>query len=130
MVAEKVYPVEFDDNKGRAYINLTGDISSIKIRNTFFAVSLNTNWSKGERSILWYFKGACFLNSFEFAEIFKNADMVRDFASPGKSAAVIERDCQMQKDVANFYSNIAKIFTERKIRHFNTSDEAETWLDS
>jgi hypothetical protein len=129
-MAEEVYPIKFDDTKGRAYINLTGDISPTRIRNTFFVISLNKSWGKGQRSILWHFKDAYFSNSFEFSGIFKNAHMVQDFAKPGKSAAVIEKDCQIEKDVSDFYSDIAKIFTERKIRHFKTIEEAEVWLDS
>ena len=130
MGAEEVYPIEFDDTKDRAYIYLTGNISPTKIRNTFFTVSLDANWSQGKRNILWRFKEACFPDSFEFSKIFKTANMVRDFASAGKSAAVIERGCKMQKDVTDFYGNIARIFTERNIKHFNTIEEAETWLDS
>lgn len=129
MMDEEVYSMEFTNN-GRAYVHLTGDICAKKIRNTFFVIALNENWIKGQRSILWHFKGAHFPDFFEFTGIFKNAHMAQNFTRPGKSAAVIEEDSQMQKQVSNFYSNIAEMLTERKIKHFNTVEEAEAWLDS
>ena len=129
-MSEEVYPIEYDETKDLAYINLTGDIDAKKISNTFFSISLNANWSKGKRNILWLFKEAYFPDSFEFSKIFRSASMVRDFAPPGKSAAVIEKDCLMQKTVTDFYRNIANIFTERNIKYFNTIEEAEDWLNS
>jgi hypothetical protein len=52
-VGEDIYPIEFDDSIGRAYVKISGEVNAKKVGNTFLAIAMNKSWVDGERSVLW-----------------------------------------------------------------------------
>lgn len=129
-MVEDVYPIEFDDSIGRAYVKISGEINAAKIGNTFLAIAMNKNWVDGERSVLWQTENAFLPELFEFSDIFKTTRITQVFTKPGKSAFVVEKSSEMQKRVANFYKSIAVTTTARKIEIFFSEKEAMAWLDN
>ena len=129
-MTEDCYPVRFDENSGRAYVEATGDVYASNIQKTFLAIILNKVWLDGDRSILWDFKNAFFDEAFEFADIFKTAQVSKSFTKPGKSAIIVEKNEMMMNRVANFYRSLAENLTSRKIEIFYDRDGALAWLDS
>ena len=129
-MAQNIYPIEFDNLIGRAYVKISDEINATKIGNTFLVITMNKNWVGGDRSVLWKIENAFFPELFEFSEIIKTAQITSVFTKPGKSAIVVDQNSEMQKMAANFYKSLAATTTDRKIELFFSEKEAIIWLDS
>ena len=129
-MAEDVYPIEFDNSIGRAYVKINGEFNAAKIGNTFLAIATNKSWLDGDRSVLWRDENAYLPESFGFSDIFKTTQITQNYTKPGKSAFVVEKNSKMIERVANFYKSIASTTTDRKIEIFLSEKEAMAWLDN
>jgi len=128
-MTEDLYPIEFDPSNGRAYVKISDEINATKLGSTFIAISMNKSWIDGDRSVLWQIENAYIPESFEFLDAFKTTQIAQVYTKPGKSAFVVNKSSQMQKEVAQFYKTIATTTTERKIELFYSEKEAIAWLD-
>jgi len=129
-MGEDIYPIDFDDSIGRAYVKISGEVNAKKVGNTFLAITMNKSWVDGERSVLWRTDNAHLPEMFEFSDIFKTTQITQVFTKPGKSAFVVEKNSQMVERVANFYKSIGSSSTERKIEIFFSEKKALDWLDA
>lgn len=129
-MSDDAYCIDFDVHSGRAYVEAEGNISSSKIKSTFFAITMNDAWQKSDRSIIWNLKNATFPESFEFGKIFQTAQVTKNIANPGKSAVLVNNTSEMIRMVADYYRVLAKQSTPREIEIFFSNEEAMDWLDS
>jgi hypothetical protein len=129
-MGEDIYPIEFDDSIGRAYVKIRGEVNAKKVGNTFLAIAINKSWVDGERSVLWQADNAHLPELFEFSDIFKTTQITQAFTKPGKSAFVVEKSSGMVERVANFYKSIGSATTDRKTEIFFSENKALVWLDT
>jgi hypothetical protein len=130
MTADQLFPVTFDEAKGRAIVQLSGTIDAARIGRTFLAITLNAAWHGGERSIVWQMMDAHIPDSFAFAEVLRTAERVKHLTRPGRSAIVVTRDSPAEKTLAQFYRDLGEALTPRRIQIFTSLQEAHAWLDS
>ena len=128
-MADSIYPIRFDKDTGRAYVEAEGDIDAIKIRNTYIAIRINQGWQKGDHSILWRLEASSFPASFKFGDIIHTTQLARAVSIPCKSAIVLNEMSKMLIKAANFYRIVASDKADRRIEVFFNPHDALAWLD-
>lgn len=128
-MADDIYFTKIDGDNGRAFVDIEGNLNTIKIRNTFIAIRINKNWQRGDHSILWRLEKSSFPESFEFGDIINTTQLSRVVSLPCKSAIILNENSKMITMVANFYKSIASDNVDRKIEIFFNYKDAIAWLD-
>jgi len=128
-MADDTYLTNIDGDNSRAFVDIEGDLDTIKIRNTFIAIRINKNWQRGDHSILWRLEKSSFPESFEFGNIITTTQLLRVVSLPCKSAIILDKNSNMIKMVAEFYKSIASDNVDRKIEIFFNNKDAITWLN-
>jgi hypothetical protein len=128
-MADDTYLTKIDGDKCRAFVDIEGDLDTIKIRNTFIAIRINKSWQRGDHSIIWRLEKASFPESFEFGDIIKTTQLPRVVSLPCKSAIILKKNSNMMEMVASFYKSIASDNVDRIIEIFFNYKDAMAWLD-
>jgi hypothetical protein len=128
-MADETYLTKIDGDNGRAFVDIEGDLDTIKIRNTFIAIRFNELWQRGDHSILWRLEKSSFPDSFEFGDIINTTQLFKVVSLPCKSAIIMKKNSNMIEMVANFYKIIASDNVDRKIEIFFNYKDAITWLN-
>jgi hypothetical protein len=129
-MSDNFYTFLTNEEKKYFYVHMTGEIHPQKIRETFFAITLHKGWMNGVRDIIWDSTKTYFTDNFEFVDVFKNMQLIAPYVSKGKSAVLIPPGSEMHEKVVNFYSIPATSLTKRKVKFFESLDQAESWIES
>jgi hypothetical protein len=128
-MADDTYLTKIDEDNGRAFVDIKGDLDTIKVRNTFIAIRFNEHWERGDHSILWRLEKASFPESFEFGDIITTTQLARVVSPPCKSSIILNKNSNMIEMVASFYKSIVSDNVDRKIEIFFNYKDAIAWLN-
>jgi hypothetical protein len=123
------YPIEFQENSGRAIVAVDGAVNARTIQNTFLDIVANKNWQHGDKTVLWRCEKATFPGAFRFADVLETTRTTRLITDKGRTAILLTEDARTVKIVAEFYRSISSAKTERRIEIFYDYEAAVAWLD-